>query len=160
VGVKQLGRWAFNMLAGVSLLLCVGLTGLWGRSYFRTDWVFEGRRVQVWHKKGVITIENWPEFWAIERAQKEWINTGDTSMPPPIARFEYWRYKLPHALFILPTTVLPMIWTLRFRKSRRALRARSGLCARCSYDLRATPDRCPECGTEVSRSLASVPGRV
>jgi hypothetical protein len=48
---------------------------------------------------------------------------------------------LPFAL----TLVLPLAQVVRLYRRRH--RRRSGRCPGCGYDLRATPDRCPECGS-------------
>jgi hypothetical protein len=48
--------------------------------------------------------------------------------------------------------VAPAAWLVGFRKRRRhAARVRRGLCEHCGYDLRASPGRCPECGTVPAR---------
>lgn len=53
---------------------------------------------------------------------------------------------VPHWAVLLAAMAVP---ALRIRRSiRRALRSRAGRCLTCGYDLRASPERCPECGTE------------
>ena len=51
---------------------------------------------------------------------------------------------------------LPMLLLVRAERRRRRI-VRGG-CAVCGYDLRATPDRCPECGATPSRLPASTDG--
>jgi hypothetical protein len=52
-----------------------------------------------------------------------------------------WQLEVPYYLIAVVAALLPACWV--WRRSRRP---RAGCCARCGYDLRATPDRCPECG--------------
>jgi hypothetical protein len=54
---------------------------------------------------------------------------------------------LPHWAVVLLTAILPARCALGLRRRRREARRMRGLCPSCGYDLRATPGRCPECGT-------------
>ena len=81
-------------------------------------------------------------------------------MRPNPAGFGYLSLKGPKGfrLIIFPywaacvILMLPPLGWLRWHiRSRR--RRSVGLCRQCGYDLRATPHRCPECGTPCNSSL-------
>lgn len=67
--------------------------------------------------------------------------------PPPdgVCRF----IQFPHWALACLTGILPLRAGWRAFRTRRV--SARGRCRNCGYDLRATPERCPECGTGVTR---------
>jgi hypothetical protein len=56
---------------------------------------------------------------------------------------------VPIWLVFVVTLCIPLVWL----RARRPFR-KPGQCAKCGYDLRATPDRCPECGAIPAKAKA------
>ena len=56
-----------------------------------------------------------------------------------------WEVRFPYWLVLILTSLLPLAESARIYRRRSPQAA--GLCPRCGYDLRASPERCPECGT-------------
>ena len=103
---------------------------------------FVGTRVLL---RNVHTRENghFEAYVNGERAgeRMEWFLFGSLH-PIPASPYELVQYL---------SLVMPLLWVVSravqpvWRKAHERRRA-SCLCPSCGYDLRATPDRCPECG--------------
>ena len=60
-----------------------------------------------------------------------------------------WRWSMPQWPFAFLFMILPLIWGICYVRRRR----RQGhLCDTCGYDIRASKDHCPECGTAILTS--------
>jgi hypothetical protein len=66
---------------------------------------------------------------------------------PPASTWtgRFWGAVVPYWLVAAFSLACPLIQTTS--RLRHARRPKGSLCPACGYDLRATPDRCPECGT-------------
>ena len=62
-------------------------------------------------------------------------------------------YAIPYGALALVTSI-PLVVSYARRLRRRRRLARGG-CVACGYDLRATPGRCPECGTLATAAVAA-----
>jgi len=75
---------------------------------------------------------------------------GWTYRNTPEFRQTAWEARCPAWIAVLAFAMLPAVWTILYFRRRRITGI--GLCPACGYDLRATPDRCPECGKAVDLS--------
>ena len=178
--MKRLGRWLFNMLAGLSLLLCVATAVLWGRCSRNDPFGSDQFYVVRDGAYGVFSIQGrvilgwfWNPTWAAaERIELHadrghgifsiayfgvavMSEKGHLAGPFGVATFDETsadgvsdgvrEIMVPDWLPILLFLLLPLRCAGRAVIGRK--RRKPGLCTTCGYDLRATPDRCPECGT-------------
>src|SRR4051794_40069461 len=146
----------------MSLLLCLATIVLWVRSY----WAFESWTL---YSEGLLRFQltSYPgdiyAFWGRNSSdfhpESGWVHESLRAGPgPEIPIFGIERLDdgptrgflvhFTHWLSAILFAIAPTCWLLLSPRRRRANRRRLGLCPTCGYDLRATPERCPECGTE------------
>jgi hypothetical protein len=86
---------------------------------------------------------NWSWFTWESQSPRPVISAGGWNVP---GQYSAWSGGVRIWPVAATASMLPTLWILRLRRARRV--RREGLCPRCTYDLRATPARCPECGYE------------
>jgi 4-amino-4-deoxy-L-arabinose transferase-like glycosyltransferase len=168
--MKRLRRIIFNLLTVLSLLLALASAVLWA-STNGNDKSFIGpdQSTEVVHLvnvfQGDVTLSvlhgglyvKWFRFGS-PFLRDEFQMEGVRHFAHPFLGFGWdWRsdggsssysrlaFLVPLALLVCIFAILPLSRFGRWLRRRR--RRSTGICVKCGYDLRATPDRCPERGT-------------
>jgi hypothetical protein len=170
--MRRFGRWMFNGLTVLSLVLCVGACVMWVRSYSTAT---EATRIRWQRSTTFASTRGW--LWILcytNRSEKlnsptQWFvheRTAWVFEPPlPYGDAELrvygmtwcadhsgdgsWETNVRWPWLVLLFGTAPTIWMLRY--ARRRLRVRPGCCASCRYDLTGNISGvCPECGKPIS----------
>jgi hypothetical protein len=161
-------RRLLNALTALSLLLCIATLSFWVRGYWAADYLaimVKGRIISFDSAKGRVALARWTthsevpyplwssapaseadgdEVWRFERKGMGFGLVTDDPAP-----FMLRVVAVPDWLPVVLFALLPGWHLLRRRERLADRRTQLGLCPTCGYDLRATPTRCPECGTKI-----------
>ena len=174
-------RHLFTFVASLSLLFCLATLASWLFAPKRQDFRFHTstHRYELVQFESAIRLQIMAGTLRADGSFKappgqRWDSTFTMLKPLPLG-FSYARSPshdpraagyfalyIPQWSLLLLFALLPLLWTLlTLRRLRLHKRLASHHCKNCGYDLRASKDRCPECGTPIpptflQRLLASL----
>lgn len=183
--IRPIARLAWNVATAVSAIIVLTVTVTWARSCWRVDEVagvhnggttswtlrsMDGEYLLVVYRNlrlGTMSSAGSPpasglsaKVWArsdlraIFIEPRRGLGAAKDLLSLPFTDQGIW-VGIAHWMVLLVAMPLPLLWGYgRLRAVRRGAR---GGCPVCGYDLRATPDRCPECGTIAPRETPHNP---